>query len=278
VAKKIVTLTTDFGLRDPYVAEMKAVILNICPEVDIVDVSHEVAKFDVRMGAYMLASAAPYFSKGTIHVTVIDPGVGTARRGLIVQTKQGFLVGPDNGVLVLAAEKQGIVDVREIVNTKLMLPQVSSTFHGRDMFAPAAAHLANGVSPAEFGEKVQDIVKPEFTKIKSSRNKLTCEVLHVDGFGNIVTNVSGEVFARFKGGEPFGVNINRRKVKVKFVKTYAEAQPKEALILVGSQGFVEIAVNLGSAAEELKANPGDKVALAFRNHRSLAEVVEQPGS
>lgn len=257
---------------------MKAIILNICPEVNIVDVSHGVAKFDVRMGAYMLASAAPYFSKGTIHVAVVDPGVGTARRGLIVQTKQDFFVGPDNGVLVLAAEKQGIVGVREIVNTKLMLPQVSSTFHGRDMFAPAAAHLANGVSPADFGENVRDIVKPDFTKVKSSKNKLTGEVLHVDGFGNIVTNVSGEVFASFKAGESVCVNINRRNVKVKFVKTYAEAQPKEALILVGSQGFVEIAVNLGSAAEALRAKPGDKVALAFRNHRSLAEVVEQPGS
>ena len=278
MAKKIVTLTTDFGLRDPYVAEMKAVILSICPEVVIVDVSHEVAKFDVRMGAYILASAASYFSKGTIHVAVVDPGVGTARRGLIVQTNHGFLIGPDNGVLVLAAKKQGIINVREIVNTKLMLPQVSSTFHGRDMFAPAAAHLAKGVLPADFGEKVRDMVKPDFTKVKSSKNQLTCEALHVDGFGNIVTNVSGEVFALFKGGESVGVNINRREVKVKFVKTYAEAQPKEALILVGSQGFAEIAVNLGSAAEELGAKPGNKLALAFRNYRSLAEVVEQPGS
>ena len=172
---KIVTLTTDFGLRDPYVAEMKAVILSICPEAAIVDVSHDVGKFDVRTGAYMLASAAPYFPKGTIHVAVVDPGVGTARRCLIVETKQSFFVGPDNGVLVLAGDKQGIVSIREITNPKLMLPNVSSTFHGRDIFAPAAAHLANRVAPADFGAEVRDMVKPEFARVETDKGKLVGE-------------------------------------------------------------------------------------------------------
>src|SRR3989337_251787 len=129
---KIVSLTTDFGLRDPYVAEWKAAILGISANTVIVDVTHEVEKFNIRMGAYVLASAAPYFPKGTIHVAVVDPSVGTQRRPLLIQTGQGFFVGPDNGVLVLAAERQGIKSIHEITNQRLMLPHVSSTFHGRD--------------------------------------------------------------------------------------------------------------------------------------------------
>src|SRR4030066_406520 len=129
----MITLTTDFGLKDSYTAEMKAVILGICPHAVIVDITNEIAKFNVRMGAYVLASATPYFPKGTIHVVVVDPGVGTRRRSLLIQTKQGFFVGPDNGVLLLAAEKQGVTSIHEITNTKLMLPHVSNTFHGRDV-------------------------------------------------------------------------------------------------------------------------------------------------
>src|SRR5512139_642490 len=137
--RKIVTLTTDFGLRDPYVAEMKAVVLGICPTATIVDVTHEIEKFNVRAGAYILASVAPYFPKGTIHVAVVDPEVGTRRQPLLVQTKHAFFIGPDNGLLLLASEKEGIVETRIITNRGLMLPKVSNTFHGRDVFAPAAA-------------------------------------------------------------------------------------------------------------------------------------------
>src|SRR4030067_2462156 len=138
MATKIITLTTDFGLKDPYVAEMKAVILSTCPNVVIVDVTPEIEKFNIRMGAYVLASVAPYFPKGTIHVVVVDPGVGTQRRSLIIQTRKGFFVGPDNGILFLAAEKQGIIRIHEMTNRKLMSPHISNTFHGRDIFAPAA--------------------------------------------------------------------------------------------------------------------------------------------
>ena len=154
------TLTTDFGLRDPYVAEMKAVILGLCKTAQIVDITHAVEKFSIRSGAYMLASAAPYFPKDTINIAVVDPGVGSERRSIIVETKKGFFVGPDNGLLVLAAQMQGIKRVFEITNKKLMLRKVSFTFHGRDVFAPAAAYLANGVPLEEFGAEVADIVKP----------------------------------------------------------------------------------------------------------------------
>ena len=262
---KIITLTTDFGLRDPYVAEMKAAILSICSDAVTVDVSHEIEKFNIRMGAYVLASAAPHFPKGTVHVAVVDPGVGTQRRSLIIQAKQGFFVGPDNGVLILAAERQGITSIHEITNTKLMLPHVSSTFHGRDIFAPAAANLANGVPLEDFGPEIQEVVKPEFAKVTFARGVLQGEVLHIDGFGNIITNVTEEELASLYGEGMLHVGLPTCKVTLKFGKTYAETKPGDALALVGSQGYVEIAVNQGSAAEEFKAKPGDKILLFSRS-------------
>jgi S-adenosylmethionine hydrolase len=258
---KIISLTTDFGLKDPYVAEMKAVILGICPEAVIVDVTHEVPKFDVRTGAYMLASATPYFPKGTIHVAVVDPGVGTKRRPLLIQTGQGFFVGPDNGILTLAAEKQGIISIREITNPKLMRPHVSSTFHGRDVFAPAAAHLAAGVSPAEFGPEIQDVVEPDFAKVAFSKGALIGEVLHVDGFGNIITNVTEQELERLKVRDSIVVEVAEHRIKTRFCRTYAETKPGEALALIGSQGYLEIAVNQGNATEKFKVQLSDKVRL-----------------
>jgi S-adenosylmethionine hydrolase len=141
----MITLTSDFGLKDPYVAEMKGVILTIIPNATLVDITHDIEKFNIRMAAFTLASVAPYFPKGTVHLAVVDPGVGTQRRAILVQTTQGFFVGPDNGILILPAQNQGIEHIYQLTNPKFMLPGVSSTFHGRDVFAPAAAHLDKGV-------------------------------------------------------------------------------------------------------------------------------------
>jgi S-adenosylmethionine hydrolase len=260
---KIITLTTDFGLRDPYVAEMKAVILGIFPKAVIVDITHKIEKFNGRMGAYVLASAAPYFPKNTIHVVVVDPGVGTKRRALLIQTQQGFLVGPDNGVLALATKKQGTTSVHEITNPKLMLPRVSNTFHGRDVFAPAAAHLANGVLPTDFGPEIQEIAKPQFAKVVFSRGVLTGEVLHIDGFGNIITNVTEEDLAYLHAQDSINVKITNCETKLKLGRTYAENKPKEALAIIGSQGYFEISVNQGSAAKKFQTKPGDKVIFSY---------------
>ena len=179
----MITLTSDFGLKDPYVAEMKGVILTINPNATIIDITHDVEKFNIRMGAFMLASAAPYFPKGTVHLAVVDPGVGTERRAILVQTKQGFFVGPDNGVLMLAAKNQGIEHTYELTNPKFMLPKVSSTFHGRDIFAPAAAYIGYRCRKAsEFGPEIADVVIPEFASVKSSnetfnRRNIACRRL-----------------------------------------------------------------------------------------------------
>jgi S-adenosylmethionine hydrolase len=211
------------------------------------------------MGAYVLASATPYFPKGSIHVAVVDPGVGTQRHPIVIQTKQGFFVGPDNGILILAAEKQDVTRIYELTNPQLMLPKVSSTFHGRDIFAPAAAHLLNGVKPAEFGPEIRKVAKPEFAKVTRRNGVLVGEVLHVDGFGNIITNIAEREVAQSHVKGAVSVELPRCKLKLKFCKAYGETKLHEPLALIGSHGFLEISINQGSAAEKFKTKTEDKV-------------------
>lgn len=258
---KTVTLTTDFGLNDPYVAEIKGTILGICPTAVIVDVTHNVENFNIRMGAYMLASASPYFSVGTIHVAVVDPGVGTQRRPLIVQTERSIFVGPDNGLLILAAEAQGVTCIRKIESQRFMLPHVSSTFHGRDIFAPAAAHIANGVPLEEFGPEISDVIKPSFAKVTRNKDTYVGEVLHVDGFGNIITNIHAKDIDHIKEGA-LQAELPNVKLHLKLAKTYAEAKPQEPVALIGSNNYLEVALNQGSAAAKFHANAGDKISLS----------------
>ncbi len=257
---KIITLTTDFGLKDPYVAEMKAAILSIYSDPVIVDVTHEVEKFNIRAGAFMLASAAPYFPAGTIHVAVVDPSVGTQRRPIVIATKHGFFVGPDNGLLMLAAEAQGIVHMCEITSRRLMLPHISSTFHGRDVFAPVAAHLANGVDLEEFGPQITDAVKPQFTEVKRSHDSVSGEILYIDEFGNVITTLHAKDIAAFRGAM-VQVEMPSHSQTMKVSGTYADAKLHEPLVLVGSHNYAEIALNQGSAAARFQLKVGDKVTL-----------------
>ena len=164
----MITLTSDFGLKDPYVAEMKGVILSINSKTTIVDITHGIEKFDIRTGAFILASVVLYFPKGTVHIVVVDPGVGTNRRPILVESKQGFFVGPDNGVLMLAAQKLGSEHIFELNNRKFMLPKISSTFHGRDVFAPAATYLDMGMKPLEFGPEINNAINPEFVEMENT--------------------------------------------------------------------------------------------------------------
>jgi S-adenosylmethionine hydrolase len=263
VTAPIITLLSDFGLKDPYVAEMKAVILSICPQARIVDVSHEIEKFNIRMGAFVLASASPYFPKGTIHVAVVDPGVGTKRRALFVETEYGFFVGPDNGLLMLAAQKQGIRRVYSITNKRFMLPHVSRTFHGRDIFALVAAHLAKGCKLADFGPEIHDYAIPKFAKPRSTKKALLGEVLHVDDFGNIVTNISGAEFEKtgIREGATFRFRLKNKTIKLKFCSAYGEAPVGKSLALIGSHDFLEISTNQRNASKKLGARVGDAVAV-----------------
>jgi len=263
----IVTLLSDFGLRDPYVAEMKAVILSICPRARLVDISHEIEKFSVRMGAFVLASATPYFPEGTIHVAVVDPGVGTRRRAVLVEVRRAFFVGPDNGLLMLAAERMGIRRVYEITNRRYMLKCVSQTFHGRDVFAPAAAHLVNGCKPFDFGSEIKDYVVPRFAKSRLTKKALFGEVLHVDDFGNIVTNISRAEFEKtgIREGAMLRFRLRDRAIKLKFCSTYGEVSVGKSLALIGSHDFLEISTNQGSASKKYGAKVGDRVAVLKTN-------------
>lgn len=255
----MITLTSDFGLKDPYVAEMKGVILTINSHAIIIDVTHSVEKFNIRQGAFMLASVAPYFPKDTIHLAVIDPDVGTERHTILIQTKKGFFVGPDNGVLMLAAQNQGIEHLYDISNPKFMLSKVSSTFHGRDVFAPTAAHLDKGIKPSEFGPEITKAATPMFVSVERRNSSLIGEVWHIDDFGNIITNISQKDLPQKRV-----VNIKLPGVvqNISFVKTYAQAKIHEPLALIGSHGFLEIALNQGNAAEKFYAKAGDKIEVS----------------
>lgn len=258
----LVTLTTDFGLRDSYVAEMKAVILSISPNATVVDITHQIDKFNVRMGAYVLASASPRFPEDTIHVAVVDPCVGTKRRPIIVQTDKGFFVGPDNGVLALAVKNiGGKTRVYNITNSEFMLPKVSSTFHGRDIFAPAAAHLAKGIHPAEFGPETHQMVSPKYAQIIRRRDALEGQVIHIDDFGNIVTSFTEKELKTMKTKDKLNVKVGDTELTLKLCKTYADVKGQQPLAIIGSHNFLEISVNQGDAANTFKVRVEDKVVL-----------------
>lgn len=265
MSRPIITLTTDFGLTDPYVAEMKAVILGINPDARIIDVSHQIEKFNIKMGAFVLAAASPYFPKGTIHVAVIDPSVGTKRKPILIEAEKGFFIGPDNGVLALAAKKQGVKHVYEIANPKFMLPRISNTFHGRDVFAPAAAFISKGVQPSDFGPEIRGFATPKFAKIVKKGDTLTGEVIHVDGFGNIITNFTLEHLEALNAKAVVRLKIKNTELALKLCRAYAEVEAQKPLAIIGSHDFLEISVNMGNAAKTFNVEVGDKVKL----YRSL---------
>jgi S-adenosylmethionine hydrolase len=263
VTAKIVTLTTDFGAKDPYVAELKAAILKISPDAIIVDITNEIEKFNIPMGAFMLASAAPYFPDGSVHVAVVDPGVGTRRRSIVIQTPHSFFVGPDNGLLIFAAEKQGILRIHELSNPRYILAQISHTFHGRDIFAPVAAHLTRGVTLETFGPEIHDVGRPKFSKIEKKTNMLLGEVLHVDDFGNIITNIDEGIISQLRLKAMVSIELSSKRLKLRFCKAYGEVEPHEPLALIGSHGYLEISVNQGNASNKFKTKAGDKIGVLF---------------
>jgi len=259
----IVTLLSDFGLRDPYVAEMKAVILSICPGVTIVDISHEIRKFDVRMGAFILAQATPYFPDKTVHLAVVDPGVGTRRRPMVVETNRSLYIGPDNGLLMLSAHTQEVNRIHEIANPKYMLKSISTTFHGRDVFSPAAAHLAKGVPPSDFGPEIRDPMTPSFAKPVSQNGETRGEVIYVDDFGNIITNITMKDITQIgvRKGETILLKLKEKDAALRLCTAYGEVPPSTPLAVIGGSGFLEVSVNQGDASRCFNVELGDAVIL-----------------
>lgn len=258
----IVTLTTDFGGRDAWVAAMKGVILGIAraarQTVELVDVTHEVAPHDVVEAALALEAAAPFFPPGTIHLAVVDPGVGTARRGLAVAARGQVFVGPDNG-LVTPFLDGGAWTAWEVAAPEYRLAAVSRTFHGRDVFAPAAAHIATGIDPARLGPRVADPVRLVWSAPGEAGGAVAGIVLHVDRFGNLVTSLRAEVLAGLPGR---GATVTVAGRMVPLVGTYGELGRGKLGALAGSSGRLEIAAREGSAARALKARRGTPVVVS----------------
>ena len=259
MAKPILTLTTDFGLSDHYVGVLKGVIWSICPDARIADISHEVAAFDVTEGAYTIAQAWRWFPRKTVHVVVVDPGVGTARRPILMEAGGHYFIAPDNGVLsmIYAREKHKI---RLVSAPRYFLKPVSQTFHGRDVFAPVAAHLAAGVPPARMGRPIDDYLRPSFDKPQQS-GKRTWNgiVLKIDRFGNIVTNFHAADFPGLDRRD-FLFTVGGRQVGV-LARNYAECGPGELFAIVGSSGYIEISVGQASAAKLAGCQSGGPVEL-----------------
>ncbi len=258
----IVTLTTDFGLQDAYVGAMKGVILGIAPGARLVDLCHQIPSQDVAAGAFVLYSAYRCFPAGTVHVAVVDPGVGSARRGILVETPSYRFLGPDNGLFspIYAAEQvERIVEVR---NRDLALPEVSATFHGRDIFAPAVAHLCRGVPVDAFGPPVSDPVRLDLWAVAVEAGGVRGHIVHVDRFGNGITNLSRSQIEATAGDRPLRVEAAERMFD-RLSRTYADVPEGEALVLYGSQDTLEISVNGGSAEETLGVQRGDGVRVVW---------------
>ncbi len=247
---RIITLTSDFGLADHYVGSMKGVILGINSDVVIVDISHEIPKYDIVRAALLIGNFYAYFPKDTIHVVVVDPGVGSERKPIAIESEQGIFVGPDNGVFSLILEQE--CSVYDISNPDFMLKDISSTFHGRDIFAPAAAHLSRGADINQIGGELSSPKLISINKPQVLESEIIGEVIYKDSFGNLITNIPGEMI-----NEESQIIIDDHIIDT-VASSYNDVSRGEVLAIIGSSGFLEIAVNQGSASEHIKS---DKVTV-----------------
>lgn len=258
-----IALLSDLGEKDYFVGAMKGAVLSINQEASIVDISHQIPKQSVLTAAFVLVHASEAFPKGSIFVAVVDPGVGTERRCLLLRTKNGLnFVGPDNGVFTLVADIFEIEEIREITNRKLMRPMVSATFHGRDVMAPVAAHLSLGLDSSEVGPTVGSLKRLKVSMPRFEDDVLHAQVLHVDDFGNLVTNI--DVSSLEELGEPktrLGLKIGKTEIRAPFVRAFGEVSEGEKLCYIGSTGLLEIGINMGNLAEELNVSTEDKILL-----------------
>lgn len=254
----VITLLSDFG--DVYPASMKGVILGINPEAQIVDISHSIPRHDINAGAFVLMAAARYFPSQTVHIAVVDPGVGTERRTIAVKAgaeeRTHYFIGPDNGLLIPAAKSIGELEVYEIANRRLFLPGVSPAFHGRDIFAPIGARISKGLDIKEVGRQIFDFVSLDFGEGSKEGDSLKGGVIFIDSFGNIVTNIHSKI-AGFKHGDV--VEIQRKRIP--FYDSYGFCKKGEPLALIGSHGFLEIAVNQGNASLFFDKKQGDEITV-----------------
>ena len=255
---RVVTLTTDFGTRDYYVGTMKGVLLRINTDIRIVDLTHEIEKQEIVEAAIVLRSSRGFFPEGSIHIAVVDPGVGGPQRPIMVESSGQFYIGPDNGIFSYVIED----DYRawEIENADYRLKSVSDTFHGRDIFAPAAGHLSLGVSPESFGSRIDNLTRIQARRPMHFTDRVVGEVIHVDSFGNLITNVSKALLHEISDGRAVRLRISGRTVEG-VSKTYSAVEVGQLVALFGSTDLVEIAVRDGNAHRKLGVGRGDPVVL-----------------
>ncbi len=254
----IITLTTDFGFDNWFVGTMKGVILSIAPDTGIVDLNHGINSFDIRSAVFSLGAGYRYFPEGTVHVAVIDPGVGGHRRVLVAQTQKYFFVAPDNGILPALLENEQGVKLFHARNHDYFLPHISNTFHGRDIFAPLSAYLANGVNPQQIGTEINDPVIMDSLRVKKiSDSIIEGEIVFIDKFGNMITSVSRNDLDGMARIELPDIGIGPGRIN----RSYSDVAPGNLALLIGSTGYLELAVNQGSASVLLGLKKGDKIRI-----------------
>ncbi len=264
--ESLIVLLTDFGYKDPYVGVVKGVIKGINPDADIIDLTHEVSRQNVYEAALMLFISYKYFPHGTIFVSVVDPGVGSTRKALLVKTKNYYFIGPDNGSLYPAATDNGIVEVYDVSNSPFKSKNTSYTFHGRDLFAPVAAYLSLGLDPGQLGFRIDknSIVKLEFPKPKLLNRNVKGSIIYIDVFGNIMTNINREHLGAI--GVDYGmeitVEVGGKNFTCRLVPSFSYVRQGEIACYINSWGFFEIGVNHGNAAKILGVKKGDPIVLA----------------
>lgn len=258
--RSLITLTTDFGTSDHFTGVMKGVIKSIHPAADIVDISHDIQPYELNEGGFVIAEAYRYFPRNTTHVVVVDPGVGSSRRPILVEAGSHRFIGPDNGVFSLIYTREPKHKVRHITASKLFRSDISRTFHGRDIFAPCAAHLSKGLPPARFGKLIGDYIQLGLlTPQRTARRVWSGAVLKVDRFGNLITNFHISEFPDLPT-RPFEFRVGLERLR-RLALNYAETEIGEVFVIAGSSGYFEIAANQASAARTLGCGAGAPVEL-----------------
>lgn len=267
--KKIIALMTDYGYKDPYVGVLKGVIKSINPDAEIIDLTHGVERHNILEATVMLAVSARYFPRNTIFVVVVDPGVGGERKSIVIETNNYILVGPDNGCLSLLAEIDGIKRVFDVSNSRYRLPVVSSTFHGRDIFAPVAAWISRGIPLEEIGVELKpdEIVRIEIEKprVDLENRVVDASILYIDVYGNIMTNIDETLLQQVKPAlwSSIQISVNNRVYECKYVPSFSWVREGELACYINSWGFFEIAVFKGDASRLLGARQGERLKLKF---------------
>ncbi|HZY93567.1 MAG TPA: SAM-dependent chlorinase/fluorinase [Candidatus Bathyarchaeia archaeon] len=258
------TLLSDFGVMDGYVAQVKATILRHAPEIEIIDISHQIERHNVWTGSFVLSTTVSFFPKGTVHVAVVDPGVGGRRMPIVLDCMNGVLVGPDNGLLTAAGQTLGFRAAYRITRT-FVGHTPSATFHGRDLFAIAAGKIASGFKAEDVGPRLSSVVKLPFPKPVRSKRKVKCTVLHVDAFGNLILNLTGKDIERtlLNAKEQLIIETGNHQQRLVFVKSYSQLGKRKLGLLEGSQGYLEIASREESASALLSLRPRDSLVISF---------------